>query len=58
MGSSAELQQQMLEAEASYWKEMARKNGRGWWNARKDAIEKKRGRAALDKLLEEMNGNS
>ena len=53
-----DLAQYMLECEARYWKEQARKNGRGWWNARKDAIEKKRGRAALERLLEIMNGKN
>lgn len=46
----------MLECEARFWKEMVRKNGRGWWNARKDAIARQRGTKALEHLLEVMNG--
>ena len=47
--------QYMLECEARFWKQMAREKGWSWWNARKDAIAKKRGTDGLQRLLDEMN---
>ena len=48
----------MLACEARYWKEQVKRHGYAWWNARKDAIRKKRGQAALQALQDEMNGKT
>jgi hypothetical protein len=53
-----EIQGHMLACEARYWKEQVRRHGHGWWNARKDAIKKKRGAEALKQLQDEMNGKT
>jgi len=47
--------QHMLECEARFWIKMVRQMGYAWWNARKDAIKKKRGSEGLQRLLDEMN---
>ena len=47
--------QYMLECEARFWIKCVREYGYAWWNARKDAIKKKRGSDGLQRLLDEMN---
>ena len=47
--------QHMLECEARFWIKCVREYGYAWWNARKDAIKKKRGEDGLQRLLDEMN---
>ena len=53
--SMTDSAQYMLECEARFWKQIAREKGWAWWNARKDAIAKKRGKDGLQRLLDEMN---
>lgn len=47
--------QYMLECEARFWIRLVSEKGYAWWNARKDAIKKKRGSEGLQRLLDEMN---
>lgn len=49
-----EQSQFMLECEARFWMVQVKEKGFAWWNARKDAMRKKRGDAAVIRLTEEM----
>lgn len=48
----------MLQCEARFWMREIKKRGRkgrAWWNDRKDALQRKRGIAGLERLVREMN---
>lgn len=55
VGHTDNDQRLMLEYEASGYMQEARQKGRNWWEEKKQRLIKRRGKASVQKLTDEMN---